>query len=409
MQTDLLPAFRDSTPGREAEAILRSCVHCGFCNATCPTYQLRGDELDGPRGRIYQIKQLLEGSEVGAVTQQHLDRCLSCRACETTCPSGVQYGRLADIGRHLLEVQVRRPLWQRVLRRLLRSVLPYPARFGFLLGLGRIFRPLLPIALRAKVPLRRATGQWPHARHTRHMLALPGCVQAAATPDTNAATARVLDRLGISLITAPASGCCGAASYHLSAHGEGLNFARRNIDAWWPLIEPGEGRGVEALVMTASGCGVMVKDYGHLLADDPHYSDKAGRVSAMTRDIAEVLADEPLDILGVNGGGLPIAYHPPCTLQHGQKLPGVAEEVLQRLGFSLTPIADSHLCCGSAGTYSILQPGMATQLRDNKLAALMASVPQMIVTSNVGCELHLETAAKVPVRHWITLLDRALD
>lgn len=399
MKTDILERFQQSPEGQQANAILRSCVHCGFCNATCPTYQILGDELDGPRGRIYQIKQLLEGQAVNHLTREHLDRCLTCRSCETTCPSGVEYGRLADIGKSLLEQEQPRPIEQRLLRKLLRLVLPYPARFGLFLGIGRVLRPLLPAALKQKIPRGRKAGAIPESQHERRMLVLDGCVQKVATPDANAAAARVLERVGVRLI--PAAGCCGAASYHLSAHQEGLSFARQNIDAWWPEIEAG----VEAIISTASGCGVMVKDYGDLLADDPAYAEKARKVSALTRDIASVLAGLDLSSLSVDGEGRRIAFHPPCTLQHGQKITGVVEGILEQLGYELVPVADTHLCCGSAGTYSILQPELSTQLRDNKLMNLQQQKPDMIVTSNVGCELHLETASEVPVRHWISLLD----
>lgn len=398
MKTDVLSKYRDTATGQEAEAILRSCVHCGFCNATCPTYQLLGDELDGPRGRIYQIKQLLEGQDVGGSTRVHLDRCLTCRACETTCPSGVEYGRLIDIGRELIEKQAPRSWDDWWLRRVLRWVLPYPQRFGFFLALGRFFKPLLPASLRAKVPQKRRVSVSSVQPHARQMLILEGCVQKAATPDSNAAAVAVLDRLGIQ--ASPASGCCGAASYHLAATEEGLDFARRNIDVWWPALDAG----CEAIISTASGCGVMVKDYGTLLASDPEYAEKAKRVSALAKDFSEVLAEEDLGELGVNGTGRKIAFHPPCTLQHGQRITGVVEQILQGLGFELLPVRDSHLCCGSAGTYSVLQAEMATRLRDEKLRALNAQRPEMIVTANVGCELHLESAAGVPVRHWVSLL-----
>lgn len=401
MKTEILERFQQSPEGQQANEILRNCVHCGFCNATCPTYQLLGDELDGPRGRIYQIKQLFEGQPVNHLTRTHLDRCLTCRACETTCPSGVEYGRLADIGKKVLDEEQPRPWEERVFRKALRMVLPYRRRFGFFLAIGRLLRPLLPVALKQKVPQAREVGTQPTGQHERRMLVLDGCVQQAATPNSNAAAARVLSRLGVQLLAMP--GCCGAASYHLSAHDEGLDFARKNIDAWWPEIEAG----VEAIVSTASGCGVMVKDYGELLAHDPEYAEKARKVSELTQDIAEVLASLDLSALAENGRGRKVAFHPPCTLQHGQKINGVVEGILQRIGFELTPVADTHLCCGSAGTYSILQPELSTQLRDNKLANLLQETPEMILTSNVGCELHLETASQVPVRHWITVLDEA--
>ncbi len=401
MQTSLTQALLDTPAGREADTILRSCVHCGFCTATCPTYQLLGDELDGPRGRIYLIKQMLEGQDVSRDTQIHLDRCLTCRACETTCPSGVRYGRLADIGRAIAEERIARPLTERVFRRLLRNVLPFATRFGLLLRLGQAVRPLLPTALRMKVPPRQTAGVWPTARHTRRMLVLAGCAQSSTTPNTNTAAARVLDKLGISLIVAPAAGCCGALSHHLSAEAEALNFMRHNIDAWWPSIE----QGCEAIVMTASGCGVMVKDYGVLLQHDPAYADKAAKISALTRDLSEVIATEDTSVLKIAGSKRRIAFHAPCTLQHGQKLPGIIEQLLTGLGFELTEVRESHLCCGSAGSYSLLQPTLSAQLRDNKLNSLQADTPELIATANVGCQLHLASASQVPVMHWIELLD----
>ncbi|MBI5039888.1 MAG: glycolate oxidase subunit GlcF [Gammaproteobacteria bacterium] len=351
MQTSLTAAILNTPAGQEADSILRSCVHCGFCTATCPTYQLLGDELDGPRGRIYLIKQMLEGQPVTRETQVHLDRCLTCRACETTCPSGVRYGRLADIGRGISEQQIDRPIAERLFRRVLRA----------------------------------------------------GCAQSSTTPNTNAAAARVLDRLGISLIVAPAAGCCGALSQHLSAEDEALDFMRRNIDAWWPHIE----QGIEAIVMTASGCGVMVKDYGTLLQHDTHYAAKAAIISALTRDLGEILATENLAGLRVSANRRRIAFHAPCTLQHGQKLSGTVEGLLTKLGYVLTEVRDSHLCCGSAGSYSLLQPELSQRLRDNKLNALQTEKPELIATANVGCQLHLATGSDVPVLHWIELLDES--
>jgi len=401
MQTRILQHYLNTPEGREADAILRACVHCGFCTATCPTYQLLGDELDGPRGRIYQIKQVLEGHTPSRITQGHLDRCLTCRSCETTCPSGVRYGRLADIGRHLVEEQVERPLKERLLRSALVALVPYPKRFGALAALGRLARPLLPSRLAAKVPSPRPAGDWPSPRGRERVLVLAGCVQSVATPLTNAAAARVLDRLGLDLVTVPKAGCCGAAAYHLNAQSEGLDAARRNIDAWWPEIE----LGCRAILVTASGCGVMVKDYGELLKHDPGYADKAARVSALARDPAEFLSDLDLGPLGRPGQGRRIAFHPPCTLQHGQKITGVTELILTRLGFSLTPVPDAHLCCGSAGTYSITQPKLSMQLRANKVSALESGGPELIATANIGCQLHLESGSAVPVVHWLELLD----
>ncbi len=411
MQTHLAAWIKDTREGREADAILRKCVHCGFCAATCPTYQLLGDELDGPRGRIYLIKQVLEGAEPTAKTQMHLDRCLSCRSCETTCPSGVEYGRLADIGRKLVDDTVGRGLMEGLTRRALALVLPRGGLFAPLTAIGRLMKPLLPAALAARVPApARDPGAWPAPRHARCMLALAGCVQPALAPDTNAAAARVLDSLGISLIEAPAARCCGALRHHLDFQADGLDDMRRVIDAWWPQVEAGT---VETIVMTASGCGAVVRDYGRLLAHDPAYADKAKRIGAMTRDLVQVLWDE------VGRGGLSaaalrpvsgkVAFHAPCTLQHGQKLDGLPERLLARLGFELTPVPDSHLCCGSAGTYSILQPELAERLRANKLAALGSGEPSVILTANIGCQMHLDAVADRPVRHWITALDERLQ
>lgn len=401
MQTALTPAILNTLAGQEADTILRSCVHCGFCTATCPTYQLLGDELDGPRGRIYLVKQMLEGQPVTRATQLHLDRCLTCRACETTCPSGVRYGRLADIGRGIAEQRIQRPLSERLYRRLLRAVIPHAARFGALLSIGQALRPALPAVLRAKIPAKQHAGTWPAPHHARRMLVLAGCAQSSTTPKTNAAAARVLDRLGISLIVAPAAGCCGALSHHLSAEDEARDFMRRNIDAWWPPIE----QGIEAIVMTASGCGVMVKDYGDLLKHDPRYAAKAARISALTRDLGEVLARENIAGLRVSGNKRRVAFHAPCTLQHGQQLSGTVEGILTNVGFELTDVCDGHLCCGSAGSYSLLQPELSQRLRDNKLDALRTGKPQLIATANVGCQLHLAGGSDVPVVHWIELLD----
>jgi glycolate oxidase iron-sulfur subunit len=407
MQTNLVDSFKHTAAGQEAEAILRACVHCGFCTATCPTYQLLGNELDSPRGRIYLIKQMLEGAAVTEKTLLHLDRCLTCRSCETTCPSGVRYGRLVDIGRAIAEEKIGRSPWQAAQRRLLRAVLPRPAIFNSLLALGRLFRPLLPGALAKEVPIARPAKPWPAARrHGRTMLVLEGCVQPGLAPNTNAAAARVLDRLGITLFSAEKAGCCGAVSYHLNAHADGLDYMRRNIDAWWPYLE----QGTEAVVMTASGCGAMVKEYGHLLRHDPAYAGKAARISGLTRDLSEILAAEKeglLRLLSPAPRGK-AAFHSPCTLQHGQRIVGVIEELLTAAGYELTPVADKHLCCGSAGTYSILQKELSQQLLRNKLDALQSGSPAQIASANIGCQAHLQSGTDLPVRHWIELLDEAL-
>lgn len=401
MQTQLTDAIKNTAHGQEADSILRACVHCGFCTATCPTYQLLGDELDGPRGRIYLIKEMLEGNAVTRKTQVHLDRCLTCRACETTCPSGVQYGRLVDIGRVVAEQQVQRPWRERVMRKVLRMFIPYPQRFTPLLRLGQWIRPLLAATLQRSLPLRQSASEWPASRHARRMLVLEGCVQPAIAPNINAAAARVLDRLGISLLRAGNAGCCGAVSYHLNAHDEALDFMRRNIDAWWPHIQVG----VEAIVITASGCGTLVKDYGQILRHDPAYAEKAARISTLSRDLGEILAAEDLSMLVTKNPKQKIAFHSPCSLQHAQQLPGVVEKILTAVGFALTPVPDAHLCCGSAGTYAILQKGLAQQLLRNKLDALQSSTPAAIATANIGCLTHLQSQSRVPVRHWIEFVD----
>ena len=406
MQTALADFIRDTPEGAEADAILRKCVHCGFCTATCPTYLLLGDENDSPRGRIYLMKQALEGHGVTDKTRLHLDRCLTCRACETTCPSGVQYGRLLDIGRKLVEEKAARPLEQRVKRRVLGEVLPRRWLFGPLLKLGRLAKPLLPSKLAEMVPASApAAGAWPAPRHPRKVLALAGCVQPALAPDINAAAARVLDRIGVSLIEAPGTGCCGALRFHLGYQEAGLADMRALIDAWWPQVEAG----AEAIVMTASGCGATVKEYGHLLRHDPRYAAKAARISALTRDICEVIDAElgrlePL--LRAKGGR--VAFHPPCTLQHGLRLRGATEKLLERAGFELAPVPDSHLCCGAAGTYSILEPALSERLKANKLAALASGEPEQIATANIGCLVHLQAGTKIPVKHWIVALEERL-
>src|SRR5688572_4843657 len=389
MQTDLADFVRDTPEGREAQAILRKCVHCGFCTATCPTYQVLGDDLDSPRGRIYLMKRALEGAPVTERTRLHLDRCLTCRACETTCPSGVQYGRLVDIGRAVVEERTRRSPWDRLRRAALAFFVPSTRLFGAALRIGRLFRPSLR-------KLKRPAGAWPAARHERKMLALAGCVQPALAPSINAAAARVLDRSGISLVEVPGAGCCGALRFHLNYQEQGRDDMRALIDAWWPLVERGE---VEAIVMTASGCGVTVKDYGHLLAQDPAYREKAARISALTRDLSEVI---PLQEGKAKGR---VAFHSPCTLQHGQQIRGRAEALLTAAGYELTPVNDAHLCCGSAGTYSLLQPQISRELRGRKLAALQAGAASQIATANIGCLVHLQAGSDLPVRHWIELLD----
>ncbi|MEB0137944.1 MULTISPECIES: glycolate oxidase subunit GlcF [unclassified Undibacterium] len=407
MQTNLADFIKHTRAGAEADEILRKCVHCGFCNATCPTYQLLGDELDGPRGRIYQIKQVLEGTPATLGTQLHLDRCLTCRNCETTCPSGVQYSRLLDIGRAVVEQQIGRSPGQRLLRAGLQAVLPRPAIFGPLLRTGQALRGLLPQALKNKLPAKQDAGVWPRVTHARKMLLLDGCVQPAMAPNINFATARVLSHLGIELQRAPKAGCCGALRHHLNEQEAALQDMRNNIDAWWPLVEAG----AEAIVMTASGCGVTVKEYGHLLAHDPVYADKAARIALLTRDLSEILPQFEAQLVQALQGKISarVVWHPPCTLQHGQQIRGKVEGLLKAIGVDVRLCADSHLCCGSAGTYSVLQPKLSYQLRDNKLKNLLASQPDVIVSANIGCLTHLQSGTATPVRHWVELIDQVLS
>jgi glycolate oxidase iron-sulfur subunit len=403
MQTRLAEFVRDTPEGREADAILRKCVHCGFCTATCPSYQVLGDDLDSPRGRIYLIKRALEGAPVSERTRLHLDRCLTCRACETTCPSGVSYGRLVDIGRAYVEKRTRRTPWDRLRRALLAFSLPRTALFAVALRLGQLARPILPSALKTKIPSRtRPAGTWPAARHARKMLVLRGCAQPALAPSINAAAARVLDRIGISLLEVPGAGCCGALRFHLNYQESGRDDMRALIDAWWP---PVAGREIEAIVATASGCGVTIKDYAHVLATDAEYHGKAGRISELALDLCEVIGPEDLPKKEKLGR---VAFQSPCSLQHGQQIRGKVEALLARVGYELTPVRDAHLCCGSAGTYSLLQPQIAAELRVRKLAALQEGAPQAIATANIGCLAHLQATTATPVRHWVELVDEAL-
>ncbi|MGG1946232.1 glycolate oxidase subunit GlcF [Trinickia sp. NRRL B-1857] len=410
MQTQLADFIRNTADGDEADAILRKCVHCGFCTATCPTYQLLGDELDGPRGRIYLIKQMLEGGSVTRSTQLHLDRCLTCRSCETTCPSGVQYGRLVEIGREHVEKSVPRPLRQQLLRRVLASVLPNSALFAPAMRLGQLVRPFLPRRLRDKVPPRQRLLEWPNRAElapsegtARRMLLLSGCVQPSMLPNINIATARVLHALGIETLIEPEAGCCGAIRLHLGYRDEALDDVRRNIDAWWPHVEAG----VEAIVINASGCGATVKEYGHLLRNDPAYAGKAQRITELSRDVVEVLGGFETELAGLarRRGVHTVAYHPPCTLQHGQQIRGAVEHLLATLGVEVRLPADSHLCCGSAGTYSVTQPAMSYTLRDRKVRNLEALEPQMVVSGNVGCIAHLQSGTSMPVAHWVELVE----
>jgi glycolate oxidase iron-sulfur subunit len=407
MQTNLAPEYKNRADGKEAEEILRKCVHCGFCTATCPTYQILGDELDGPRGRIYLIKQVLEGELPTRKTQMHLDRCLTCRNCETTCPSGVQYGHLVDIGRKLVDEKVARPAGESAMRWALKEGLPSPL-FAPAMAMGQLVRPLLPKALKNKVPEKRGSGKLPTTQHKRKMLMLEGCVQPSMSPNINAATMRVLNAAGIQTITAKKAGCCGAVKFHLNDQDGGMAQMRANIDAWWSHVENGE---VEAIVMNASGCGVTVKEYGHILQHDAQYASKAAKISSLTKDVSELLPElvTALKPKITAASAEQLAFHPPCTLQHGQKLKGGVEAHLAALGFNVkTASCEAHLCCGSAGTYSVLQPEISYQLRDRKLGHLSEIKPQTIISANIGCITHLQSGTDVPVRHWVEVLDTAL-
>ena len=410
MQTQLAPQFLLSPQGQLGESILRKCVHCGFCTATCPTYQLLGDELDGPRGRIYLIKEVLEGKTPTEKTQQHLDRCLTCRNCESTCPSGVDYGQLLDVGRDIVEAAVPRPLFSRGVRWLLKMGLTSPF-FKPAYKTAQLLRPLLPKVLQAKITHARAAGTWPTAQHHKQVLLLEGCVQEAMMPNVNAATARVLSAISIQTIVAQEAQCCGALAHHLNDTERAQAQMKANIDAWWPWIE----KGVSCIVMNASGCGVMVKDYAHVLRLDPLYAKKAQTISAMTLDICEVLEKEadklsPLLNPQVIKDFDQAVFHPPCTLQHGQKIKGRVEGLLKTLGFRLSdPAPEAHLCCGSAGTYSVLQPKLSNALKARKLNHLHNTPSQVILSANVGCISHLQSASHLPVEHWVEWLDHALS
>lgn len=424
MKVELSERYQDTVLGREAENLLLPCVQCGQCTFTCPTFRLLDDEWDGPRGRIYLIKQYLEeeepsqeylppaytlktleGKTIGENLKIHLDRCLTCRSCETSCPQGVGYGRLLDIGRELVEKNVPRPLKEKITRKLIRSVLLHRFRFTMLLRAGQFFRTFLPASMKETIPVRRKAGEWPDRPHQRRMVIWQGCVQPALAPDINAAASRVLDRFGIRIIPA-GEGCCGAVSQHMGATEEARELMRRNIDNLWSHIESG----AEAIVLTASGCGMQFREYGDMLQDDPEYCDKARRITDMTKDIAEVVEDEWSDYIKLSDQGevKRIAFQSSCSLQHGEKLNGVVEKLLKRAGFKLVPVAYSFMCCGSAGTYSILQRGIAKSLRLQKLKTLLASRPEAIATANIGCLTHLSAVSPVAVNHWIELLDEKL-
>ena len=401
MQTKLDKQFLQSEKGKLVDKILRNCVHCGFCTATCPTYQVLGDELDGPRGRIYQIKQMLEGNDVTSETLKHLDRCLTCRACETTCPSGVEYAHLLEIGKNEVEKRVKRSLSQRLLRKILLSVLPYPERFNTLLKIGRIFLPILPAILKNKIPAKVTLPTLQLGSHNKKMLILDGCVQPALSPDINHATRKVLDALDIELISF--SGCCGAINQHLSNEDTALTTMKNNIDRIITELD----NGVEGIVITATGCGAMFKEYPYLLKDNEAYKEKAERVANNTFDLTDVIDVDKLKPL-LTVSNINLAVHTPCTLQHAQKKPGNIEKLLTGCGYQLTTVKDKHLCCGSAGTYSITQPRLSKLLRTQRLEGLLSGSPDIIVTANIGCLHHLDEGCEIPVHHWIQIIETDL-
>lgn len=402
MQTKLIPLYQESEDGQEAEAILRNCVHCGFCNATCPSYQVLSNELDGPRGRIYLIKEMLEGGEVSEETRLHLDRCLSCRACETTCPSGVKYHRLLDIGRAIINEKLPRSPFAKAQRQVLSKLLASPALFKSLLQVGRSLKPLLPKAVQVKIPAEQTVeSALPTSRESsRRVLLLDGCVQDALAPNINLATRKVLNGFGIQWKSISKASCCGSASFHLDEVVSAKEQARATIDAWWPLVEKG---GIEAILINASGCGLFVKEYVDLFASDKGYREKARHIASLAKDPSEFLVHEdwPRVITNVEGGADRVAFHPPCTLQHGQKIKGVVEEIITRSGTQVLGFSDMHLCCGSAGTYSILQSAISSELKQRKISNIESVKPEVILTANIGCQSHLSTESSVPVRHWL--------
>ena len=407
MQTFISDELISTPDGREANRILRSCVHCGFCTAACPTYRLLGDELDSPRGRIYLIKGMLEGGVTTDKTRLHLDRCLTCRACETFCPSGVEYGHLLDIGRKHLEQKINRDWFSKLQRYVLRQILPYRNRFLYLLKLGQCFRPVLPEKIKMVIPKREKNKLVTVRQHDRKMVLFTGCVQSALTPHTNVSATRILGKLGIETLTVPAETCCGAIDFHMTEIDSAKKHMKRNIDAWWPLVEAG----IEAIVSTASGCGVMLKEYAYILHDDPEYIQKAEKIHSLIRDISEIILQEDISLLKkqIGDNTKRLVFQNPCTLQHGQKLPTSTEKILQQLGFDLIPVSEKHLCCGSAGVYSIFQKKISKQLQQQKIENLLAGKSDVIITANIGCQMHLQKVSKVPVKHWIVVVDEAMQ
>jgi glycolate oxidase iron-sulfur subunit len=406
-------------PGiQRANEILRSCVHCGFCTATCPTYQVLGDELDSPRGRIYLIKDMLENDRpADEKTVKHIDRCLSCLACMTTCPSGVHYMHLVDHARAHIEKTYKRPVTERLLRWMLAQVLPYPTRFRIaLLGakIGRPFAFLMPDA-RLKAMLSMAPKSIPAVsrnddpqtfpvRGERRMRValMTGCAQRALNTDINDSTIRLLQRFGAEVVIADGMGCCGALTHHMGMESESHTFAARNIRAWMAEVKNG---GLDAIVINTSGCGTTVKDYGHMFRTDPEMAGDAVQISELAKDVSEVLAQ--LDLPEGQAKGIRVAYHAACSLQHGQKIKSVPKELLKKVGFDVVEPADSHLCCGSAGTYNLMQPEISGKLKDRKVRSLEAKKPDIIAAGNIGCMMQIGSGTDIPLVHTVELLDWA--
>ncbi len=406
MQVNLTEKYRLQPYAKEAEDILRRCVHCGFCNATCPTFQLLGDELDGPRGRIYLIKQVLEGASPTTSSRKHLDRCLTCQSCETTCPSGVHYSRLLETGRQIHDEVLSRPLKEKWLRIALRKILLNPLLFRALLTVGHGFSFLLPKNLKKKLPpLGKAqideSEKTAPSKQSRTLIMLRGCAQQVCAPEINQSARKIFNQLGFNVIESTADKCCGALSQHNDATEEARELARRNIDAWWPLLQ----QGAEAIVLTTSGCATMVREYGHILADNDSYADKARRVAEVCRDPVEILEEFSHRLGKIPGVANNISYQVPCTQQHGLRIRGRVEALLSNAGFALASQHIGHLCCGSAGSYSVMQPALSSQLKTNKLEDLSKHSPALIATGNIGCLLHLQSGTDIPVRHWLQLID----
>lgn len=394
MRTEFSAELLATDAGARANEILRACVHCGFCNATCPTYLVSGDELDGPRGRIYLMKSLLEEGVVSDRSVEHLDRCLTCRACETTCPSGVAYGELAEIAR--AQIGPGRSGMSGVLRRLLKWMVPRPGRLRAMARLGKLFRPLVPGAMVHSLPRRIGRGVISNRGFTRQVVVLNGCAQQVSTAETNVHLQNLLAEHGVGTLVVDGERCCGALDLHLGDEAAALRAARANVDALHAVLGD-----VEAVISSASGCGVTYKDYARLLQGDPDYAQKAAEVAARVLDVSEYLAEFKLQAASA---ATRVAWHAPCTLQHGQQLRGGVESLLSRAGYELVDVVDAHLCCGSAGSYSMLQPEMSAVLKQRKLGALQHDAPDVIATANVGCQTHLASGSQVPVVHWIELV-----